>query len=154
MQLAARYPDSVQGLFLIAAAGLQPRRSVQGRLRLSARRLMFRLARSVVPEGPARERLRRHFGSADYAKAGPLRPILSKTVGEDLSEVAERVRCPTALVYGDQDRETPPEMGERLQALIPNSRLYLLRGFDHWNVLTEGQHQLIHRLAEFAKDRA
>ena len=119
-----------------------------------ARRWAFRLMRSVVPEGPARERLRRHFGSADYAKAGPLRPILGKTVAEDLSEVAKRVRCPTALVYGDQDRETPPEMGERLQALIPNSRLYLLRGFDHWNVLTEGQHQLIHRLAEFAKDRA
>jgi pimeloyl-ACP methyl ester carboxylesterase len=150
LQLAARHPETIDGLFLIAAAGLQPRRSLTARLRLAARRFVFRLMRSMTPEGPARERLRRHFGSADYAQAGPLRPILGKTVAEDLSEVARRVRCPVALVYGEQDRETPPEMGKRLRALIPDSRLYLLRGFDHWNVLTDGRHQVIHRLAEFA----
>jgi pimeloyl-ACP methyl ester carboxylesterase len=154
LQLAARHLEAIHGLFLIAAAGLQPRRSLKAGLRFAARRWAFRLARSVVPEGPARERLRRRFGSADYARAGPLRPILSKTVAEDLSEVAERVRCPTALVYGEQDRETPPEIGERLQALIPDSRLYVLRGFDHWSVLTEGRHQLTHRLAEFVEGRA
>ena len=154
LQLAARHAEAVDGLFLIAAAGLQPRRSLKARLRLAARRSAFRLMRGVVPEGPARERLRRHFGSADYARAGPLRPILAKTVVEDLSDAAQQVRCPTVLVYGDQDRETPPEMGERLRALIPDSRLYLLRGFDHWNVLTEGRHQLAHRLAEFVGGRA
>src|ERR1051325_5684260 len=153
LQLAARHPEAVDGLFLIAAAGLQPRRSLKAQLRFAARRWAFRLLRSLVPEGPARERLRRRFGSADYARAGPLRPILSKTVAEDLSEVAERVRCPTVLVYGEQDRETPPEIGERLQGLIPDSRLYVLRGFDHWNVLTEGRHQLTHRLAEFVEGR-
>lgn len=154
LQLAARHPEAVDALFLIAAAGLQPRRSLKARLRLRTRRLAFRLARSVVPEGPARERLRRRFGSADYARAGPMRPILSKTVSEDLSEVARRVHCPTVLVYGDQDRETPPELGERLQALIPNSRLHVLRGFDHWNVLTEGRHQIAQRMSEFLEQVA
>ena len=149
LQLAARNPEVVDALFLIAAAGLQPHHSLKARLRLAARRWAFRVARSLVPEGPTRERLRRRFGSADYAHSGPLRPILSKTVAEDLSEVARRVRCPTVLVYGEHDRETPPEMGERLKALIPDSRLYVLRGFDHWNVLTEGRHQIAHRLAEF-----
>jgi pimeloyl-ACP methyl ester carboxylesterase len=151
LQLAARHPEAIAGLFLIAAAGLQPRRSLTQRLRLLSRRWTFRLARSFVPEGPARERLRHRFGSADYVRAGPLRPILSKTVSEDLTEVAGRVRCPTVLVYGDQDRETPPDIGERLRALIPDTRLYLLRGFDHWNVLTEGRHQVTHRLAEFVE---
>jgi pimeloyl-ACP methyl ester carboxylesterase len=154
LRLAARHPDAVDGLFLIAAAGLQPRRSPRARLRVAVRRTAFRLLRSLVPEGPARDRLRRRFGSADYAQAGPLRPILGKTVAEDLTEVARRVRCPTVLVFGELDRETPPEIGERLQALIPGSRLYLLRGFDHWNVLTEGRHQLTHRLAEFMEERA
>lgn len=151
LQLAARHPEWVDALFLIAAAGLQPRRSLKQRLRLAARRWAFRLARSLLPEGPARESLRRRFGSADYANAGALRPILSKTVAEDLTEVARRVRCPTVLVYGERDRETPPEMGKRLQAVIAGSRLYVLRGFDHWNVLTEGRHQVTHRLAEFVE---
>lgn len=151
LQLAARHPEAVDALFLIAAAGLPPRRSPEQRLRLAARRWAFRLARSIVPEGPAQERLRRRFGSADYANAGPLRPILSKTVAEDLSAVAAQVRCPTVLIFGEHDRETPPELGERLQVLIPNSRLHVLRGFDHWNVLTDGRHQIAHRLAEFVE---
>jgi pimeloyl-ACP methyl ester carboxylesterase len=153
LQLAARHPETIDGLFLIAAAGLQPHRSLRARLRFASRRWAFRTLRSLVPEGPARERLRQCFGSADYARAGPLRPILSKTVAENLSEVAERVRCPSVLVYGEQDRETPPEMGERLRSLIPDAQLYVLRGFDHWNVLTEGRHQVVHRLAEFVEGR-
>jgi len=132
LQLAARRPEAVNGMVLIAAAGLPPHRSAAARMRIAARRWAFRLARSVTPEGPARDRLRERFGSA-----------------ENLSDVARAVRCPVALVYGENDRETPPEIGERLRRLIPNAQLHVLRGFDHWNLLTEGQHQLTHRLTEF-----
>jgi pimeloyl-ACP methyl ester carboxylesterase len=149
LQLAARHPDAVQGLFLVAAAGLPPRRSLKARMRVAARRWAFRIARSLTPEGPARDRLRERFGSADYRQAGAMRPILAKTVSEDLTEAARAVRCPVVLVYGENDRETPPEIGERLKSLIPNAQLYVLRGYDHWNVLTDGQHQLTHRLSEF-----
>jgi pimeloyl-ACP methyl ester carboxylesterase len=149
LQLAARHPDAVQGLFLIAAAGLPPQRSLAARVRIAVRRSAFRIARRLTPEGPARDRLRQRFGSADYRQAGAMRPILVKTVSEDLSEAARAVRCPVVLVYGENDRETPPEIGVRLQHLIPDAQLHVLRGFDHWTVLTEGQHQLAHRLGEF-----
>jgi pimeloyl-ACP methyl ester carboxylesterase len=149
LQLAARHPELVQGLFLIAAAGLPPRRSPAARIRFATRRWAFRIARSLTPEGPARDRLRERFGSADYRQAGAMRPILVKAVSENLSEAARAVRCPVVLVYGEHDRETPPDIGERLQRLIPDAQLHVLRGFDHWNVLTEGQHQVTHRLSEF-----
>jgi pimeloyl-ACP methyl ester carboxylesterase len=58
------------------------------------------------------------------------------------------------LVYGDRDTETPPELGTRLNGLMPRSRLVVLRGFDHWNVLTEGRHQIAHRLGEFLEEVA
>jgi len=149
LQLAARHPDALQGLFLVAAPGLPPRRSPKARIRIAARRWAFRIVRILTPEGPARDRLRERFGSADYRRAGAMRPILVKTVSEDLSDAARAVRCPVVLVYGENDRETPPEIGERLKTLIPNAQLFVLRGFDHWNVLTDGQHQLTHRLSEF-----
>jgi pimeloyl-ACP methyl ester carboxylesterase len=151
LQLAARHPQTVAGLFFVAAAGLPRQRSPIEQARLVARRYSFRLMRSLTPEGPARDRLRQRFGSADYRQAGALRPILVKTVGEDLSESARAVCCPAVLVYGDRDHETPPELGERLKHLIPESQLYVLRGFDHWNVLTEGRHQLLQRLGEFVE---
>ena len=137
LRLAAQHPKLVDGLFLIAAAGLPRQRSLPERARFAARRWAFRLVRQVTPEGPARDRLRARFGSADYQRAGPLRPILVKAVTEDLSDVARAVRCPAVLVYGDQDGETPPELGARFNALMPQSRLVVLRGFDHWSVLTD-----------------
>ena len=115
---------------------------------MTARRWAFRLARQFTPEGPARERLRQRFGSADYRAAGALRPILVKAVGEDLTAAARAVGVPAVLIYGDQDRETPPEMGTRLNSLMPQSRLYVLRGFDHWSLLTDGRHLIIQRLGE------
>jgi pimeloyl-ACP methyl ester carboxylesterase len=148
LQLAARHPETLAGLFLIAAAGLPPQRSPWVRARVAARRWAFRLARQFTPEGPPRDRLRQRFGSADYRAAGALRPILVKAVSEDLTAVAGAVRVPAVLVYGDQDRETPPELGMRLNGLMPQSRLYVLRGFDHWSLLTEGRHLIIQRLGE------
>lgn len=154
LQLAARHAGLIDGLFLIAAAGLPPRRPPAARLRVAARRWAFRLARGLTPEGPARDRLRERFGSADYRRAGALRPILVKAVTEDLSDVARAVRCPAVLLYGDRDSETPPELGTRLNALMPQSRLVLLRGFDHWTVLTDGRHQIAQRLGEFLEPLA
>jgi pimeloyl-ACP methyl ester carboxylesterase len=154
LQLAARHPEVVDGLFLIAAAGLPPRRSLAARVRIAARRLAFRLARRLTPEGPARDRLRARFGSADYRQAGALRSILVKAVNEDLSEVARAVGCPAVLVYGDRDSETTPELGARLHAMMPQSRLVVLRGFDHWTVLTDGRHQIAQRLGEFLEQLA
>jgi pimeloyl-ACP methyl ester carboxylesterase len=150
IRLAARHPELVDGLFLIAAAGLRRELSAAERLRRMPRRLAFRLLRAVTPEGPARERLRERFGSADYRAAGGMRPIFVKAVSEDLSHAAAQIRCPTILVTGDRDTETPPEIATRFHRLIPGSELAILRGLDHWNVLTDGRHQIAHRLSQFA----
>lgn len=155
LQLAARHPELLGGLFLIAAPGLPPRRPPWQRGRVAARRLVFRLARHFVPEGPARDRLRARFGSTDYQEATPLlRQVLVKAVSEDLSEAARAVRVPAVLVYGDQDRDAPAEIGMRLNRLMPQSRLVVLRGFGHLDVLTDGNHQIVQRLSEFLEQLA
>jgi len=148
LQLAARHPETVTALFLIAAAGLQPHRSLVTRLRRMPRRLVFRAMRVMTPEGPARERLRERYGSSDYRTAGAMRPVLVKAVNEDLTDVACRIRLPVVLVHGDGDTESPPQIASRLHALIPGSELHLLHGFDHVTILGDGRHQVIHLLGE------
>jgi pimeloyl-ACP methyl ester carboxylesterase len=148
LQLAARHPRAIDALFLIAAAGLPPHRSLAARARRWPRRAAFRMLRALTPEGPARDRLRERYGSSDYRTAGAMRPILVKAVNEDLSEAARAVRVPVVLVHGADDRESPPDIAERLHALIAGSRLNLLRGFDHWTILTAGRHQVTHLLGE------
>jgi len=154
LRLAARHPDLVNGLFLIAAPGLQPRRPFPERARRKVRSLAYKAMRALAPEGPARDRLRERFGSRDYRQAGAMRPVFVKTVGEDLGPVAREVRCPTVFVYGERDSETPPDIGERFQQMIPRSELAVLRGLDHWTVLTEGRHQIAHRIGKFLETLA
>ncbi|HTV88647.1 MAG TPA: alpha/beta fold hydrolase, partial [Stellaceae bacterium] len=138
LQLAARHPKLVDALFLIAAPGLRPRRSPAAQAMLLARRSAFRIARTLTPDGPARERLRERFGSADYRRADRrMRAVLVQAVNEDLSAPAAAVRCPALLVYGDRDRETPPDIGMRLNRMMQHSRLVVLRGFGHLDIVTE-----------------
>ena len=89
------------------------------------------------------------MGSADYRSAGALRPVFSRVVSENLTNVARNVQCPTLLIYGKEDTETPPEIGERLKMLIPGAELAILDSFGHLNILSEGRHQVALRIRKF-----
>jgi pimeloyl-ACP methyl ester carboxylesterase len=149
LRLAAAKPDQVQGLVLIAGAGLKRKRSAVQRARAVLLRSAVRgaafvdgLARSGLARSGWAERMRNRVGSADYRRAGKMRGVFVRTVTEDLSETARRVRCPTLLVYGALDTETPPEFGQRFASLMPSAELAILPHFDHWTVLGAGRHQL------------
>ena len=152
LQIAARHPGLLSGLVLIAAAGLRPKRSVRLQTYYLLRRNLFRLTRVVVGEGSLLEFMRSRLGSSDYKAAGEMRPILSRVVSEDLSEVARAVTCPTLLIYGEQDKDTPPEIGQRLQQLIYNSSLMILDDFDHHSILLDGRHQVVRHIKAFAEE--
>lgn len=149
LQLAARHPQLVAGMVLMASAGLKRQRGFAEKIRFTLRRTAFKTARRFTPEGPQLDALRKRFGSSDYQSAGALRPVFVRVVGEDLTEVARQVQCPTLLIYGTEDTETPPEMGQRLQQLIPGSDLTVLDGFNHLNVLSEGRHQVALKVRKF-----
>jgi len=150
LQIAARHRESVSGLFLIAGAGLPRQRRLSDRIRLGARVRTFKALKRAAPVlGLDVEKLRRRFGSRDYANAGEMRAVLAKVVSEDLSDVARTISCPVHLVYGENDTETPPEIGERLSRLIPRAELTVLPRHDHYSVLTNGKHQVLKRLRDF-----
>jgi len=148
LQIAARHPECIDALFLVAAAGLQRKRSPLAALKVKSKVALYKSLRAL-PMGN-KDRLRERFGSADYQTAGEMRGILTKVVNEDLSEVARQIRCPVRLVFGSADTETPPELGQRLAELIPNSQYIQLDGLDHYSVLGDGRHQTAFQLKQFA----
>ena len=151
LQLAAQYPQLVKGMVLISSAGLPRRRTLFERTKLAVRRSAFRTVQVLLPTGANLSRWRDRMGSPDYRSAGQMRPILSRVIREDLSEIARAVQCPTLLLYGENDRETPPEIGQRLQQLIPNHRAHLvtLKNFGHLDILTAGRHQVALHIRTF-----
>lgn len=151
LRLAARHPGLIDGMVLIAAAGLPRRRSRLQRARMAVRVGAYKLVRRLIGFGVPLDGLRDRFGSADYRAAGAMRPILVKTVREDLTSVAARVACPVRLIYASHDTDTPPEIGERLAALIPGAELTIVDGFDHHTILGDGRHQVLFQINRFLK---
>jgi pimeloyl-ACP methyl ester carboxylesterase len=151
LQLAARHPELIDGLFLIAAAGLPRIKNPIKKLYFKGRIRLYKLLKKLIPFGLPEQWLLKTFASRDYLNSGPLRTILIKTVNENLSDIAAQVRCPVTFIYGSNDTETPPNIGERFCKIIPNAELIVLDGYDHYTILTEARHQVAHRLHSFIK---
>ena len=143
IQFAARYPDKVAALILISGAGIPPRRSAAFRIRAFFLRQLGRVARFTdsIASTALTDAYRQRFGSADYRMAEDMRGTLVRVIREDLSARAREVRAPTLLLYGSEDRDTPPEIGRRYEACLPIARFHELGGFGHLDILDRGAYQ-------------
>ena len=149
VQLANHYPELIKGLIIIAGAGLKRKRGPIKSLYLKTRIALYKSLKKLIPFGLSQDWLQSKFGSRDYQNAGDMRGIFLNTIKEDLSETAKTIQCPTLLIYGENDTETPPEFGSRYDALIPNSTLHILKGMDHYSVLSGGRHQTANLIQRF-----
>lgn len=92
-----------------------------------------------------------HIGSRDYKAASPImKQVLVKTVNEDLSEDAKKIKAPTILIYGDLDSEVPEEDTKEYERLIPDCGLILYEGCTHYAYLERLQ-QTINIIRNFIK---
>jgi pimeloyl-ACP methyl ester carboxylesterase len=83
----------------------------------------------------------RRFGSRDYLAAGELKDVLVRTVNEDLTEIARQVDCPVLLLWGSDDRETPPSLAYRYRDLMrAHATLEMLPHKDHYLYMATGAH--------------
>lgn len=117
IDLASRY-GRAEKLVLVDAAGLKPRRGIKYRLRAAR----FRLAKAA---GRDTEK----YYSPDW-RALPLamRGVFARIVAEDLSSRLTAIDCPTLIIWGRKDKDTPPYMAKRLNKNIKNSKVVLLDG--------------------------
>ena len=151
LRLAAQNPEKVAGLSLIAAAGLKRKRSLYFKIRASLLELTSRLAglSDKVFKTSLKARFASRFGSKDYRNSGDLRSVFVRTINEDLTETAKKVTCPTLLVFGENDDQTPPEFGLRYKSLLKDAELIILPNHDHYSVLAGGRHPVQAALKRF-----
>lgn len=117
----ATQSDRVAGLVLVGAAGMKPRRGL---------RYAFRILRA---RWYALMGMPRPLGSPDYeALSGPMRRTFINIIHTYQEKEAAKVSCPTLLVWGTLDTETPLYMLRRYQRLLPSSRTVLMEGCGHF----------------------
>jgi pimeloyl-ACP methyl ester carboxylesterase len=130
VHLAATHPDRVEALVLTgvplfrpAGARVRPNRGY---------RAIRGLARAGLVGAATLERARERYGSSDYrAASGVMRDVLVTVLGEDYEPAMREVRCPTVLLWGEQDFDVPLEVARRAAGVIPGARLEVLPGIGH-----------------------
>lgn len=147
LRLAAQHPSLIDALVIAGGAGLQRQRSFLESVRVQAKIRSFKALKGLERLGFDMSKYKAGFGSADYRNAGAMRPIFVAVVGEDQTESVKRISCPVTLLYGENDNETPPEIGKRLSALIPRASFRVLPGLDHYSILTDGAPQIANAVA-------
>ncbi len=82
------------------------------------------------------DKMKSHIGSTDYKNASPImRDILVKHVNTDLTEEAKKIKCPTFIIWGDNDDAVPVDDAYELERLIPDSGLTVYSGCTHYAYL-------------------
>jgi pimeloyl-ACP methyl ester carboxylesterase len=135
IKLAARQPSGLRSLVLIAAAGIIEKLTWR---QLAAKFLSQASSRFRVPSSkfqvPAllRRALYRLAGTRDYLQAlGPMKATFKKVISEDLTLELSKIKAPTLLIWGKQDRLISLNSARLMQNLIPDSRLKIFKGQGH-----------------------
>ena len=136
----AAHTDLVEKLALISAAGLRPR----FRLRRRLKEIRFQKLKNRLGEAELAA-----FGSPDYRLLSPVeKRSFSLVVQEDLSPLLSRVHCPTLVLFGEKDKETPLYMAKRFYKGISDSVLEILDGQGHF-AFTEDAERVNRKLMAF-----
>lgn len=137
--LAADYPELVGALVLTGVPFCRPPGE-----RPPSPHWAFRVGRALHRAGlvsDARmERLRRKYGSADYARASGVMRAVNVMAVRETNEAAydaplSRIACPVALVWGAQDTAAPLEVAQAAAGLLADGELTVLPGVDHMTPL-------------------
>jgi len=143
VRLAGRQLPQIRGAVLMGVPGLPAPRFSRGRARravIRALRKSLGSVRALTGPGPL-EWHSRTFGSKDYLAAGALRPVLVRVVNEDLTASARTIACQVLLLWGGEDRETPPWLAHRYHELTGSrASLQILPYKDHHLYAGTGAH--------------
>lgn len=128
------------GLVLVDSAGMKPRPSILKKLRVA--RYHYRLRRGKPLDG---------MGSKDYNSLDEsMRPVFVRIVNTHLERLLDSVRCPSLIVWGRRDKDTPPYMAKRIHKGIKGSKLVYLDG-DHFCYL-QSHYAFINQLKTFLSE--
>jgi pimeloyl-ACP methyl ester carboxylesterase len=123
VQLTLDHLDGPTDLVAQSMGGLVALKSV-----LAAPVRVRRLVLTATSGGLPMENLGACDWRADYRALFPDAPHWITNTREDLSDGLGEITCPVLLLFGDTDPISPPAVGERLKALLPNATLVIMPG--------------------------
>jgi pimeloyl-ACP methyl ester carboxylesterase len=139
--LAARYPEVVERLVLVDAAGLPISQRV-------TRHLM-----NFVRASPFMPAAAYPIAVECVLRCGPLAIMRAshQLLTMDLTKRYEWIRAPTRILWGARDHLLPPSFGRRLEAAIPGATMVEIPDAGH-SPMWENEHEFHQQLVAFLEE--
>lgn len=127
IKLLSSESELTEKLVITGGAGIKPKRTFRGMLKKTTYRFLRKTHLFSA------ETLRKKFGSKDYACLDEvMRKTFVNVVCEDLTPKLKEIVCPTLLIWGENDRETPLYMGKIMNREIAQSALITMEDAGHF----------------------
>lgn len=137
MKLVADGRVNPPKIVLLDAAGLMPKKTFKQKMRANNFKLIKKVLTLPVLKNHTEgllNRARAHYGSADYNAAPEvLRKTLVKLVNTDIRDILPNIKCPTLLIWGENDTATPLEDAKTIESLISDAGLCVIKGTGHFS---------------------
>ena len=135
--LSANYPDLVKKLVLIDSSGIKPKRYLNWYIKVGSYKLLKIIIKNIIKNDDLIKKLQNKFGSEDYKNANKLRSILVNVVNEDFTDLLKKIKCPVFIYWGKNDRSTPLWMAKKMNRLISDSALYVVKNGGHFSFIED-----------------
>ncbi len=137
IKYAAKYPEKIDKLILTGAAGIKHKLTTKQKaffIIAKIGKIIFSLPvinhfqKSVYKIFSKIARSRKK----DYYNASPrMKEIMKNVLAEDLMEYLDKIKNPTLLVWGREDKTTPLADGETMKSKIKDSELVVVDNANH-----------------------
>lgn len=155
MEFSSLYPERIRKLILISTAGLKRKRTFFQAVRFQSIKILgksIKIYDRAAGKNLFKSWFAPKFGSKDYNLFPHARNILVRSVNENIDSRIVSIKAPTLILFGGQDQETPPEMGERLKRMIQGSQLVVYPALDHRPFADVGRHLMHGHIDRFLED--
>ena len=133
-QIASQHPQRVKTLTLVAPAGMRSKEyptldvlATPGDQIVGMLASNFEVLKPWLPAGPDPE-----FMGARYRESTTLARLLwEKPWDPKFKRYLHRIKAPTLIIWGDEDRIVPPQQSELWRQVLPNAKLQIFKGAGH-----------------------
>ena len=133
--LVANNPELVNKLILSGPAVFRPKKKIR-RIIIGAiakvGKWIFKLPILEKADVAMEKIFRQATGTQDYGNSsGIKRDIFTKVIREDLTNIVKNIKIPTLIIWGTKDTYVPVKNAYKLNKLIPNSKLEIIKNGKH-----------------------
>lgn len=124
-------------IVFIDGAGLKPKFNLKKTVKVATFKTIRKIFELPIFGEKGKEmvsKARSHFGSADYSSAPEvMRKTMVKLVNDDMTPFVKGIKTSTLLIWGENDTATPLYMAEKIEKMIKDCGLCVIKGTGHWS---------------------